>query len=138
MTWMKFGCWMTWVNGTTVTWTCAWCVRDPLVPVTLTVKVPSGVPVPAEIVSWEEPDPPVMLVMLSVAVSPVAPVGTDGVRVTASENPLIEFTVMMEALDDPCETTIEVGFADTLKSWTWTVMLAIADSPLAAPETVQR
>ena len=93
------------------------CDIDPLVPVTVTVNVPSGAFLPAVKVSVDVPVPPeesVTVTGLKVAVvlfgRPVAE------SVTAPLNPFSDVSVMVVLAEDRCRTITEDGEALMLKS----------------------
>lgn len=85
----------------------------PLVPVTVTVKVPLTVAVHDRV---EVPDP-VTLVGVSVQVMPVVGL-LDEVRLTTPANPLTAVIVMVEVPAWLTLTGTLVGLAAIVKSWT--------------------
>ena len=96
--------------------TVAECERDPLVPVTVTVKLPVVDPVQDRV---EVPDVVVLvkatLVGDRVHVSPV--VGeTVADNATVPVNPLLAATVIVEVPGEPTTAGTAVGFAATVKS----------------------
>jgi hypothetical protein len=112
--------------------TVALCDKVPLVPMTVTVKVPGPDAVHDRV---EVPDP-VTLVGLRVHVSAVVVGEIVSVRLTTPPNPLRAAMVMVELLVPPTFIVLLVGFAVIVKSWTVTVTVAVwARLPLV-PVTV--
>ena len=82
---------------------------DPLVPVTITVKVPTVVDVQDRVAV---PDP---VTLLGVIVLQVIPAGTVSVRATEPENPLTPVTVIVEVALAPA--IADAALAVIVKSW---------------------
>jgi hypothetical protein len=70
----------------------------------------------------EVPEPPLMLVGLRVAVRPADALA---VRATVPVKPLTGATVIVAVPDAPALTTIDVGLALIVKSWTVTDTVAV-------------
>ncbi len=116
----------------TVTETVADWDLEPLVAVTVTVKVAAP---EQPTVNVEEPEAPrVTLVGLNVAEQPVgAPVA---VNETIPVKPFTAVTAMVEVPEEPAEKLIEVGLAVTVKSVTVTETVAFLDRVPPVPVTV--
>jgi hypothetical protein len=95
-------------------------VMDGLVPVTVTVYIP---PLPVQL-RVLVPEPPVIVVVLRVHVSPVLG-ETEVASVTVPVNPLTGITKIMLVAATPGLVVTGVGLADIVKSTTWTLMLAV-------------
>ncbi len=115
----------------TVTETVADWDLEPLVPVTVTVKVAAP---EQPTVNVEAPEAPrVTLVGLNVAEQPVgAPVA---VNETIPVNPFTAVTVMVEVVEDPATKVSDVGLAVTVKSVTVTATVAVLDLVPLVPVT---
>jgi len=99
------------------------CVDEPLVPVTVTVYVPTLVEL---MVRVEEPDPPGLKLMLAGLMEAVRPVGvTDMEKLIMPVKPATLRTVMDEVPELPPETFTVVGLAEIVKSLTPTVIVAV-------------
>lgn len=90
----------------------ALCDREPLVPVTVTVKVPVEEAVQESV---DVPEPPVMLCEDSEQVSPVAGL-TKFESATVAVNPFSGATVIVEVPGVPTTTGTLVGLAAMVKS----------------------
>ena len=108
------------VKSLTVTVTVAECVRDPLVPVTVTVYTPAG-PVQDRAEVWDAPK--TILVGVRVHVRPAG--DTVDVRATVPVNPFTGATVIVDVAAVPTLTATLVGLAVTVKSVTVTVTVAV-------------
>ncbi len=84
-------------------------VREPLVPVTLTVTVPAVAKVQDSV---EDPEPPVTVAGESVHAE------LSDTSATSAVNPLTGATVMVEVPEFPVATVTDVGLALSLKFWT--------------------
>ncbi len=98
------------LTSTCIVWTCV-----PLVPVTVTVKLPLAVGVTVNNDVAIPPAVNVTLVGLKDAVRPVEGV-TDAVRLTVPVKPLTLVRVMVDVPEEPTWTVMTVGFAVMLKS----------------------
>jgi hypothetical protein len=102
-------------SGPAETWTVILmvCVRSPLTPVTLTVKIPLVEPV---IVRVELPEPPVTMFGVKLDER----LGSEALAesVTVAEKPDRDEIVMVDWLDPPVLKLILFGFAEIEKSWT--------------------
>ncbi len=120
------------VKSCTTTDTVAAWLRDPLVPVTVTVYA-QKTPVQDSVDVWDAPK--VMLVSDSVHVSPVGG-ETAEVKATVPVNPLTGATVIVEMAATPAFTVRLVGLAVTEKSVTLTVTVAETERLPLAPVTM--
>ncbi len=112
------------MNDVVVVW-----ASDPELPVVVTVYVVPTVP-PLQLSVWL-PDPPVIVLLLNEHVRPVGLVATVSVRVP--EKLFMGETVIVVDPEFPPSTFNEVGFAETVKSWTYTVKVVLCESdPLVA------
>jgi hypothetical protein len=124
-------------KSTTLTVTIVEWVSVPLVPVTVTVKVPTVDP---ETVSMAEPTPLLVRVTegtLSVAERPVVGL-TDVIRSTVPAKPFRLARLIVDTPLDPALTASDDGLEEMLKSGTVTVTVTIAewDNEPLVPVTV--
>ena len=103
----------------TVTVTVVEWLSDPLVPVTVTVKVLAVEPVQLRV---EVPDP-VTLVGVNVQVRPAGEILD--VRATTPLKPLTAATVIVDVPEPPTVKLMLVGLAEIVKSWTVTVTVTV-------------
>ncbi len=107
---------------------------EPLVPVTITIKFPAVTVDATAMVVTDVPDP-VMLCGLRLIAKPVGPVAD---RVTTLLKPLMADTVRVEVPEPPAGTVRVFGFAESPKSLslTMTVAVTIWDNDPLEPLTV--
>lgn len=118
-------------KSTTLTVTCTGVEREPMVPVTVTMKVPEVVELT---VSVEVPVAPGLRVTLAGLTEAVRPPGmTDVERLTVPAKPAKLVRVMDEVSELPAWTVSVVGLAEIVKLPTPTVIVVVWDSgPLVA------
>jgi hypothetical protein len=98
-------------------------VDEPLVPVTVTVYVPTVLEL---MVRVEEPDPPGLKLILAGLMEAVGPLGvTDVERLIVPVKPATLRTVIVEVPELPARTFTVVGLADIVKPPTLTVIVAV-------------
>jgi len=108
------------------------CVRDPLVPVTVTVNVPAVAEEQDRVEVWDAPR--TMLVGVRLQVSPAG--DTELVSATVPVNPFTGATVIVEVAAVPADVVTDVGLAVTVKSCTVTVTVEEWDKEPLVPVTV--
>jgi hypothetical protein len=122
-------------TATVKSWTLTVIVTEwddgPLVPVTVTVYVPTVLELRERV---EELDPPEVKLTVAGLMEAVSPVGvTDVVRLTMPLKPATLSTVIDEVPELPAWMFTVVGLAEIVKSPTWTVTVAVWDrEPLVA------
>ena len=110
-------------SGPPETWMFTVLDKDPLVPVTVTVKVATG----EQFTDTTLPD--------RVTVHPVGAVEVKA-NATVPEKPLMLFTVIVDVLVTPATILNEAGLAVKEKSWTVTGTVVVLDTPPLVPVTV--
>ena len=106
------------LTGLTVKVTVAECDKLPLVPVIVKVYVPVGVVLAVEMLSVEEPEPPIEA-GLKLAEAPLGNPLTP--RLTVAVKPLSALTLAVKLVPAPTVTDCELGVAEIEKSGTLTV-----------------